>query len=130
MFTTHEVISEKGLEIPLPLLAQYGVQLGARVKVEFGPNGIFVALPITDPHRIEVLALRLTLRYVGDAATVKAEPDPSPLNPGGWRVGVYAAEATEPAGYLVFSQIGEFLPEFSTRFEVIRGTNAVPTAES
>jgi hypothetical protein len=53
MFTTHEVISEKGLEISLPLLAQYGVQLGTRVKVEDGPNGIFVALPITDLQKVD-----------------------------------------------------------------------------
>lgn len=40
MFTTHAVIGEKGLEIPLPLFAQYGVELGTKVKVEFGQTWI------------------------------------------------------------------------------------------
>jgi hypothetical protein len=105
------------------------VELDTKVNVEFGPNGIFVALPITDQRKIEDLALRLTLHYVGDAATVKAEPDGSPHNQGGWRVDVYAAEADAPAGFLVFSATGEFLPELSTRFEVIRSTGPAKTIE-
>lgn len=78
------------------------------------------AQPITAPRQVEDLALRLTLRYLGDAARVKAAPDDSPFNWDGWKVGVYPTDAEAPAGYLFFSHTGEFLPELSTRFDLMR----------
>jgi hypothetical protein len=62
------------------------------------------------------------LRYLGDAARVKAEPDNSSFNQDGWKVGVYRTDVEAPAGYLFFSQTGEFLPELSTRFELMRAS--------
>lgn len=120
MEKTHVTISGTGLQIPLKELQQYGVEPGSRVTLEFGQNRILVTLPITDPHKVEDLALRLTLRYLGDAARVKAIIDDSPFNQNGWKVGVYPTDTESPAGYLFFSQTGEFLPEFSTRFDLMR----------
>lgn len=121
MEKTHVIVDGSGLQIPLKELQQYGVEPGARVSIEFGPNRILVTLPITDPQKIEDLALRLTLRYLGDAARVKAAPDDSRFNQAGWKVGVYPVNADTPRGYLFFSQTGEFLPELSTRFDLMRG---------
>jgi len=120
MEKTHATINGTGLQIPLQELQQYGVGPGTRVTIEFGPNGIFVTLPITDPQKVEDLALRLTLRYLGDAARVKVIRDTSSLNSDGWKVAVYRTDLESPVGYLFFSQTGEFLPELSTRFDVMR----------
>ncbi len=120
MEKTHATINGTGLQIPLKELQQYGVEPGTRVTIEFGPNRILVTLPITDPHKVEDLALRLTLRYVGDAARVKATRDTSSFNQDGWKVGVYRTNLESPVGYLIFSQTGEFLPELSTRFDLMR----------
>jgi len=120
MEKTHVTVDGTGLQIPLKELQQYGVEPGTRVAIEFGPNRILVTLPITDPHKVEDLALRLTLHYLGDAARVKAVVDDSPVNQSGWKVGVYRADVETPAGYLFFSQTGEFLPELSTRFDLMR----------
>lgn len=120
MEKTHVTVDGTGLQISLKELQQYGVEPGARVAIEFGPNRILVTLPITNPHKVEDLALQLTLRYLGDAARVKAVVDDSPFNQAGWKVGVYRTDAVTPAGYLFFSQTGEFLPELSTRFDLMR----------
>ncbi|MEZ4865835.1 MAG: phosphotransferase [Caldilineaceae bacterium] len=90
------------------------------VTIEFDLNRILVILPITDPRKVEDLALQLTLRYLGDAAQVQAEADDAPFNQGGWKVGVYRTDGELPVGYLFFSSEGEFLPEFSTRFDRMR----------
>jgi antitoxin component of MazEF toxin-antitoxin module len=116
----HQMISTAGLEIPLPLMEQYGLQPGDRVTLELGPDGIFMAIPIKEPKKIEMMALRLTFRYLGDAVTVKAEKDDSVLNPNGWRVYVYGLGIENPMGVLAFSHMGKLLPEFSTSFEEIR----------
>lgn len=120
MEKTHATINGSGLQIPLKELQQYGVELGARVTIEFGLNRILVTLPITDPQKVEDLALRLTLRYLGDAARVKAAQDSAAFNKDGWKVGVYRTDLESPVGYLIFSQTGEFLPELSTRFDLMR----------
>lgn len=116
----HQMISTAGLEIPLPLMEQYGLQPGDRVTLELGPDGIFMAIPIKEPKKIEVMALRLTFRYLGDAVTVKAEKDESVLNLHGWRVNVYGLGIEQPLGVLTFSRMGKLLPEFSTSFEEMR----------
>lgn len=121
MEKTHVTVGGNGLQIPLKELEQYGIEPGARVTLEFGQNRILVTLPITDPHKVEDLALRLTLRYLGDAARVKAVVDDSPFHQDRWKVGVYQTDAATPAGYLFFSKTGEFLPELSTRFDLMRG---------
>lgn len=120
MEKTHATVDGSGLQISLKELQQYGVEPGARVTLEFGQNRILVTLPITDPHQVEDLALRLTVRYLGDATRVKAAPDDSPFNRDGWKVGVYRTDLEAPVGYLFFSQTGEFLPELSTRFDLMR----------
>ena len=120
MERTQATVDGTGLQIPLKELQQVGIEPGTRVTLEFGQNRILVTLPITNPDQIEDLALRLTLRHLGDAAQVKAAPDDSSLNQGGWKVGVYRSDGEAPAGYLCFSQTGEFLPEFSTRFALMR----------
>ncbi len=120
MEKTHATINGTGLQISLNELQQYGVEPGERVTIEFDLNRILVTLPIRDPQKIEDLALRLTLRYLGDAARVKAEKDISPFNQDGWKIGIYRTDLNSPVGYLIFSQTGEFLPEFSTRFDLMR----------
>lgn len=120
MEKTHATVNGTGLQISLAELQQYGVELGERVMIEYELNRILVTLPIHDPQKVEDLALQLTLRYLGDAAQVKAEKDSSPFNQGGWKVGIYRTDLNSPVGYLIFSQTGEFLPEFSTRFEIMR----------
>lgn len=121
MEKTHVTIDGDGLQISLKELQQYGIEPGARVTLEFGQNRILVTLPITDPHKVEDLALRLTLRYLGDAARVKAVVDDSTFHQDKWKVGVYQTNTAAPAGYLFFSKTGEFLPELSTRFDLMRG---------
>ena len=116
----HQMISAAGLEIPLPLIQQYGLQPGDRVTLELGPDGIFMAIPITEPKKIEIMALKLTFRYLGDAVTVKAEQDGSLLNQNGWRVNVYGLGIEKPLGILTFSRTGKLLPEFSTSFDEMR----------
>lgn len=116
----HQMISTDGLEIPLLLIQQYGLQPGDRVTLELGPDGIFMAIPIKDPKKIEIQALKLTFRYLGDAVTVKAEPDGSLLNKNGWQVKVYGLGIEEPLGILSFSRTGKLLPEFSTSFDEMR----------
>ncbi len=120
MERTHATVSGTGLQIPLHELQQFGVEAGSRVTIEYEQNRILVTLPITDPRKIEDAALRLTLRYLGDAARVKAEPETSSRSETLWKVGVYPVGAASPVGYLFFSQTGEFLPELSTRFDVMR----------
>lgn len=102
MEKTHATVDGSGLQISLKELQQYGVEPGARVTLEFGQNRILVTLPITDPHQVEDLALRLTVRYLGDATRVKAAPDDSPFNRDGWKVGVYRTDLEAPVGYLFF----------------------------
>ncbi len=121
MERTQATVDGTGLQIPLKELQQYGIEPGTQVTLEFGQNRILVTLPITNPDQIEDLALRLTLRYLGDAARVKVAPDESSFNQGGWKVGVYRSDLNAPTGYLFFSQTGEFLPEFSTRLDLMRG---------
>ena len=120
MEKTHATIDTTGLQIPLHELQQYGVEPGSRVTLEFEQNRILVTLPIIDPQKVEDLALRLTLRYLGDAARVKAEQDASSINKDGWKIGVYQADREFPVGYLYFTQTGEFIPELSTRFDLMR----------
>ncbi|MEZ4869364.1 MAG: hypothetical protein R3C14_49030 [Caldilineaceae bacterium] len=116
----HQLISADGLAIPLPLMQQYGLQPGDRVTLELGPDGIFMAVPVKDAKTIEITALKLTFRYLGDAVTVKAEQDESPLNQHGWCVNVYALGIDTPVGTLTFSHTGKLLPEFSTSFDEMR----------
>ncbi len=120
MEKTHATINGTGLQIPLTELQQYGVEPGERVTIEFDLHRILVTLPIHDPQKVEDLALRLTLRYLGDAARVKAEKDSSPFNQDGWKVGICRTDLNSPVGHLIFSQTGELLPEFSTRFDLMR----------
>lgn len=49
-------------------------------------------LPIAEPQKVEDLALRLTLRYLGDTAPVKTFVDDSSFNQDGWKVGVYRTD--------------------------------------
>jgi antitoxin component of MazEF toxin-antitoxin module len=116
----HQTIGRESLEIPLPLMQQYGLQPGDRVTLELGPEGIFMAVPIKDPQKIEILALKLTFRYLGDAVTVKAEQDTFLLNQQGWRVQIYGLGIEKPLGMLTFSRTGKLLPEFSTPFDEMR----------
>src|SRR3954447_14294529 len=116
----HQMISPAGLEIPLPLMQQYGLQPGDRITLELGPEGIFKAVPIKDAKKMEIAALKLTFRYLGDAVTVKAELDESAYNQNGWLVYIYGLGIDKPLGALTFSHTGKLLPEFSTSFDEMR----------
>ncbi len=122
----HQLSSTDGLAIPLPLMQQYGLQPGDRVTLELGPDGIFMAVPVKNAKTIEIMALKLTFRYLGDAVTVKAQQDESPLNKNGWRVSVYGLGIEEPVGILTFSPTGKLLPEFSTSFDEMRRQAMAP----
>jgi antitoxin component of MazEF toxin-antitoxin module len=106
---THQVIGKEGLQIPLAVMQQYGWDSGTAVTLELESDGIRIVMERAERHTIEKQALRYVLRQVGDAATIQVH---SLVD--GWRVEVYGAGMTDPAGILRYSLTGELLPEHST----------------
>lgn len=106
-----------GLQIPLTLMRQYGLEPGSAVTVELQPDGIRIAPLRVDAVQIENRALRYLTRYVGDAATVKVQllPDEE-----GWLVEVYGQGMNEPAGCLRYSRSGTLLSHASSSPNEIR----------
>ena len=106
---TYQVIGKEGLQIPLPLMQQYGWDSGTAVMVELGTDGIRIVAESAEQQTIEENALRYVLRHVGDAATVQVQSLPD-----GWYVEVYGVDMAEPAGVLRYSMAGMLLPQQST----------------
>ena len=110
-------LSADGLQIPIALMRQYGLEPGAAVTVALQPDGIHIVPMRVGVTQIENRALRYILRYIGDAATIKIHSLPDET---GWLVEVYGQGMEEPIGHLRYSLAGVLLPESSTSPAEIR----------
>ncbi|MCE7988864.1 MAG: hypothetical protein DYG89_47520 [Caldilinea sp. CFX5] len=74
-----------------------------------------------DSEKIETAALHLLFRHLGDAVKVRVQQERSIVDKRHlWRVDVYGSDAQLWLGYLLYTADGEFLPENSTAFRVMR----------
>ena len=117
METAYQSVSADGLQIPIVLMRQYGLEPGSGVTIELQPEGIRIVPARTEPVTIENRALRYLLTSVGDAVTVQIHLLPDKT---GWQVNVYGAGMTRPAGKLIYSLSGVLLPDPSTPPEQMR----------
>lgn len=123
MKCTQQLVSHNGLQIPLPLMLQYGLSPGTTVAIEFDSDMIRIIPKLPDQDDIENRSLRLLLKSVGDAVTVKAnlldiaEPD---RKVGDWRVRVYARGFDQALGYLDYNKNGELLSHHPSVIEKVR----------
>jgi hypothetical protein len=121
MLRTRQKVDVQGIHIPLPFVEQYGLLPGTEVIVEFGPEGIFLAPARLTAEKVEIQALRLLFRKLGDAVKVKTHPESESEKKGErWRVDVYGSDSKFLLGHLVYTSDGELLAELSTSFEVMR----------
>lgn len=111
MEKVHQAVDVNGLQIPIPLMRQYGLEPGSGVTLELEPDGIRVVPAKPERAAIESRALRYLLAYVGDAAAVQVIPLPGG---NGWQVDVSGAGLTVPAGTLYYSVSGALVTERST----------------
>lgn len=117
MEKVYQSIGVDGLQIPIALMRQYGLEQGAGVLLELHPDGIRIVPARPEQTTIENRALRYLLTTVGDAATVQVEPLPDGT---GWRAVVYGMGLTDPAGELIYSAAGILIPDRSTSPSEIR----------
>lgn len=110
-----QIVGTEGLQIPWPIMQQYGFKPGAGVVLELESNGIRVLPAIKSKEEIENQALRTLLKHLGDAVTVTVVPSHE-----GWSVSVYGAGLSEPLGRLLYTPAGELLAHRSTPFVVMR----------
>ena len=121
MLRTKQKVDAQGVHIPLPFVEQYGLSPGTEVIVEFGPDGIFLSPAVVDAEKIETQALRLLFRKLGDAIKIRVQQDKDVAGLRySWRVDVYGSDAKLLLGHLLYTADGEFLPENSTSFAVMR----------
>ena len=111
----HQVVDHDGVQIPLPIMQQYGLTPGAGVVFELEANGIRVLPAAITKEEIENIALRTLFTRLGDAVTVKV----SPLNYD-WSVSVHGIGLEERLGELVYNATGELLVSRSTPIERMR----------
>jgi antitoxin component of MazEF toxin-antitoxin module len=116
METIRQVVNADGLQIPLPLVARYGLQPGARVTLEFDEQGIHIFPTLPDKQDIENMALQYLLTNLGDAITVQVMAKDDGL----WQAIVYSEGLAEPLGQLTYSQLGQLQPDQSTEPKVMR----------
>jgi len=119
MEKVYQSVGEKGLQIPLVLMQQYGLEQGSSVVLEMTPEGIRIVPARPDHLGIENRALRYLLTSVGDGVTVEASPR---LDQPGWQVDVYGIGMNKPAGKLIFDESGRLLEKDSTPPREIRRT--------
>ena len=100
----HQVIDKEGLNIPLPIIEQYGLHPGGDAVLELEVDGIRIRPAAPDKSQIESMALVYLLANVGDGARVAAEREN-----GNWRVAVFSMMQESPLGYLYYSQDGKLL---------------------
>ena len=117
MEKVYQSISADGLQIPLALMQQYGLEQGSGVVLELQPDGIRIIPAQPEQSTIENRALRYLLSTVGDAVTVKVK---ALSDLAGWQVDVYGVGSVQSAGTLVYSATGVLLPEQSTSPAEIR----------
>ena len=115
MEQARQMIGANGLQIPLLLMQRYGLQPGAQVVLELGPDGIRVVPALARRPEIESKALRYLFRNLGDAVTIEAQQHDST-----WRVIVFTSSNPAPIGELVYALTGDFLEEHSTPPETMR----------
>ena len=108
MERSHQIINDEGLQIPLPLIEQYGFHSGVEVVVEMDAEGIRIAPAAPSKAEIENRALRVLSRRLGDAVLVIAEPAKD-LHQMQWNVAVYARGHETALGELRYSVHGELL---------------------
>jgi hypothetical protein len=122
MEQAHQKIDINGLQIPLPLMQRYGLQIGAQVVLELGTEGIRVLPAVVDRSEIEGRALRYLLRNLGDAVSIYAEQIEDR-----WQVTVFASGRPMPLGDLVYGLAGDLQEERSTPLETMRRQAAIVT---
>ncbi len=114
MERVQNIVGKRGIEIPLPLIEQYGFQPGSPFLIEFGETGIRILPPMPQQEEIGTQALFYLFRKLGDAVRVEVEPVDS-----GWQVNVYAADK-EPLGKLFYSSDGSLIETKSTPVATMR----------
>ena len=123
MERAQQLVGVDGLQIPLPFMAQYGLQPGSEVTVELHDDAIHIVPKLPDQTEIENRALRLLLKSLGDGVLVKAQqldtPEPG-MSAGDWRVDVYARGYDDQLGHLDFAKNGLLLSDLSTALDAIR----------
>jgi hypothetical protein len=111
MEKVYQSVGNDGLQIPIALMRQYGLEQGSGVVLELQPDGIRIVPARPEQTTIENRALRYLLSTVGDVATVKVNALPGDT---GWQVEVYGLDMAQPAGMLIYSSTGVLLAERST----------------
>lgn len=119
MEKVYQSISADGLQIPLALMQQYGLEQGSGVVLELQPDGIRIIPAQPEQSTIENRALRYLLSTVGDAVTVKVK---ALSELAGWQVDVYGVDSVQLVGTLFYSPTGVLLPEESTSPTELRQT--------
>lgn len=114
MERVQDVVGERGIEIPLPLIEQYGFQPGSPFLIEFGETGIRILPPTSQQEEIGTQALFYLFRKLGDAIRVKVEPLGTE-----WQVNVYGVDS-ELLGKLIYSTDGILIETKSTSVETMR----------
>lgn len=111
----HQVVGHDGVQIPLPIMQQYGLQPGAGVVFELEANGIRILPAVMKQEEIENIALRTLFTHLGDAVIV----DVTSVDHD-WYASVYGVGLDKKLGELVYSATGELLPSRSTPIERMR----------
>lgn len=119
MEKVYQAVSPNGLQIPLALIRQYGLEEGSAVVLELEADSIRIVPAEPEKTIIENRALRYLLSWVGDTMSVEVNPLPDHT---GWKVDVYGTGLTQPAGTLVYSLSGVLLTDRSTPPAEIRRT--------
>ena len=123
MERVQQLVSDDGLQIPLPFIIQYGLHSGSEVTMEFDDDVIRIVPKLPDQTDIENRALRLLLKSLGDAVLVKAQQldaAEAGRESGDWRVAVYARGFDEPLGRLDYAKGGQLLSDISAVLDAIR----------
>ncbi len=123
----YQSVSSNGLQIPIAIMRQYGLEPGAAVVLELQPEGIRIEPARAEAAMIEKRALRYLLAHLGDAATASVHPLPDGA---GWQVDVYGVGMTRPAGKLIYSTAGILQPEQSTPPADMRRSVEIALAQS
>lgn len=115
MERVRDIVGTNGIEIPLPLIEQYGLQPGSPFLIEFDEKGLRIMPPTPQEEEIGTQALLYLFRRLGDAVRIEVGQQEE-----GWKVTVLDAEMNEPLGYLTYSAIGELVETASTSIETMR----------
>ena len=115
MERVRDIVGATGIEIPFPLIEQYGLQPGSPFLIEFGEKGLRIVPPTSQEEEIGTQALLYLFRKLGDAIRIEVEQADEE-----WKVTVLDADIIEPLGYLIYSATGELMETKSTPIEVMR----------